>query len=348
MVYFSGFTRIPAHRRDARRRYGRIWRVLRNYEQAVRSSWGNRAGTGYRTVKTLVCILVLALAALPAAADMANPGDGITLSAGFSFLYGGLDEYAYSGGSRTSRLAWDLHPLVLAGTRLSGEYAGVRLAGWLWYALNESSGRVRDYDWDPATGILTDYSKHRIHQLGSVFSGISASFLLRITEGISITPGLGFRYDSIRLAAEGGFVESPAGSDPVRVYGTSVIYRQAYYIPYAIAGAEYRSAVYAASLGIAYSPVAMCEARDSHLKRDRDFFDTIRNARFYMLACSLSRSFSDRMAATLFAEGICIARTRGESYYVDLSTGYRSPTRADAAGIRTRYAVLGLSADVRL
>jgi len=267
----------------------------------------------------------------------------LALSSGFSVMYGTINEYVYDEGRRASCLAWDIKPLMLAGMSLEYEFQSLRFNGSLCFALNENTGSIRDYDWDTSSGVMTNFSRHDAKQRGSFFTDITGNHLFVISENVIIFTGFGLKYSTINLTAEDGYLEYPPGSTPVRVYGKGIIYEQKHLIPYISAGIDYSSGDFVYSFVVDYSCFAMCNARDSHLKRDIDFYDEIRNANFYCIGGEVLYSLSDIVSISVSAEWFYIPETSGDSYYIDLATGTRSEVFKNSGGIKVDYKEVKIS-----
>jgi outer membrane protease len=150
------------------------------------------------------------------------------------------------------------------------------------------------------------------------------------------------------LTAEDGYLEYPPGSPPVSTYGKGIIYEQRYIIPYAGGMLSYSGDIFVLSAGLYFSPFLYCNARDSHIKRDVDFYDSIKMGKYYNIRTSLEYLFSKRTSLTLESSYTYIPLAKGDSYYIDLSSGSTSSTFKNGGGIKAEYFELRLLFNLRV
>ncbi|HON15836.1 MAG TPA: omptin family outer membrane protease [Spirochaetota bacterium] len=266
---------------------------------------------------------------------------GIIISPGFSFLYGTIYEYVFIDGRKGSELRWDLKPLVMAGSEIAFNYSNFYIKESLLFAINDHTGRVKDYDWDDS-GDLSHFSSHSVSQNGAFFFNIILSYLLSMNGNFFFVPGMGFRLSKIQLTAENGYLEYPPGSEPVNTYGKGIIYEQRYLLPYAGGLLRYYGDMFVMSTGLYFSNFLYCNARDNHIKRDIDFYDRIKMGKYYNIYNSVEYLFSDRISLSLLLTYTYIPLKKGDSYYINLSDGVKSSTFKDAAGIKAEFIELML------
>jgi len=276
-----------------------------------------------------------------------NRNSGFTISPGFSLLYGTVNEYVFINGRKGSELKWDVKPLVMAGTEIAYNHSNFDIKGSLLFAINEHTGKIKDYDWNDS-GDLSHFSSHSVSQSGTLFYNMMLSYHLEINREFEFVPGFGIRFNRIQLTAEDGYLEYPPGSPPVSTYGKGIIYEQRYLIPYSGGVLSYGGDVFKLSAGLFFSPFLYCNARDSHVKRDIDFYDSIKMGKYYNIRAYLEYSYSERVSLTLESAYTYIPLVKGDSYYIDLSSGSKSSIFKNGAGIKAEYYELMLLISLRI
>ena len=281
-------------------------------------------------------------------AQVQNTDFSFSVSTALTLMYGNINEYVFDDKGKASELSWEMKPLLLVGTKITGIVGCFKLEGSLFYAINEDTGSIRDYDWNTSTGVMTNYSKHNIKQRGSIFSDANISYMYCLNEKYFFFPGAGIKFNNIQLTAEDGYLEYPPGSSREDVYGKGIIYEQKYLIPYFGAGVQYTEKQFNVSMSFYYSQFVRCNARDSHVKRDIDFYDEIKNGKFYNLKGDVALMITDRTSVSLNCGWTYIPLSKGSSCYIDLSTGEESQVFKNAGGIMVEYADVGLSINLYL
>lgn len=271
-----------------------------------------------------------------------------SISTAFSFMYGSINEYVFNDEIKASELKWDLKPLLLAGAKISCSFNSFKLEGSLFYGINDDTGSIRDYDWDTSTGEMTNFSQHNVKQRGSLFGDINIFYTYGINQDFSLLPRIGIKYNNIQLTAEDGYLEYPPGSPREGVYGKGIIYEQKYLIPNIGAGILYKVDPLSIDILFCYSHFTVCNARDSHVKRDIDYYDEINNAEYYYIRSEVLYDIDERISLSLNCGWTYIPLSKGSSYYIDLSTGEKSEVFENAGGIKTRYIEITLFINLRL
>lgn len=285
----------------------------------------------------LLLLLILTINISAMSQEESGSDFSVSVSTALSFMYGNINEYVFDETGTVSRLDWDIKPLFLVGTKLSVSSGNLQIKSSLFYAVNEDTGSIKDYDWDTSTGGMTNYSKHNVKQKGSVFTDTGISYKYKIDEKLSLIPAAGIMYNNIQLTAEGGYLEYPPGSARDPVYGKGIIYEQKYLIPYIGAGLRYDFGGLALGADFNYTAFLWCVARDSHVKRDIDFYDEIINASYYNINGDITYTVTERVSASVECGWTYIPESKGDSYYIDLSTGEKSLTSYNGGGIRAVY-----------
>lgn len=265
-----------------------------------------------------------------------KPNSGFSISPGFSLLYGTIYEYVFIDGRKGSELKWDIKPLMMAGTEIAYDYSNFEIKCSFFFPINEKTGKIKDYDWDES-GDLSHFSSHSVSQSGTHFFNMILSYSLDINREFLFAPGIGIRINRIKLTAEDGYLEYPPGSPPVKVYGKGVIYEQKYLIPYAGGILSYSGDRFKLSAGFYFSSLLYCNTRDSHVKRDIDFYDSINMGKYYNIQTSLEYLWTERVSLTLESTYTGVPLVKGDSYYIDLSNGSKSSIFKNGAGIKTEY-----------
>ena len=260
-------------------------------------------------------------------------GFSFSLSPSFSAYYGSTSEYVFEDGKRISELKWDIKPFISPGISFCSSYMNFSVRGSYNQALNEKSGVIKDYDWD-SEGNWTNYSKHGETQNGSMFMDISAGYSFVINKTISFCPSFGFRYAYLRFTAQNGQLQYPPGSTPIKVYGTGIIYEQKYSIPYVgfstSALLPWCTVIFTAN----YSCIGRCDDKDEHIERSIAFYDSIKHINYYNFGFHISRLISEKTNLSIGLNYNYIPLSKGDSYSVDLSSGTRTSTSSNSAGIR--------------
>ncbi|MGQ9842804.1 MAG: omptin family outer membrane protease [Spirochaetota bacterium] len=256
--------------------------------------------------------------------------------AGAGFLQGTIGEYVYENNRTLSRLNWNISNLLYYhySLRLQYEYlfAGIQVQG----GINDTIGTIDDSDWVDENNptVKTHYSKHDNYLEKYTTCNCDIGFESRINDTISLKPCIGFLYKSIKMSARDGYVEYPPGSPKVPVYGIGIIYEQRYYIPYiAFEGKLNLHDWWAITAGVAISLCAQASDIDNHVKRDLDFYDDFNGVLYLKSDIGIQYSFHQNIKISVRGIYEYVPEQKGDMYYIDTSTGAKSNTFSDTAGI---------------
>lgn len=285
----------------------------------------------------------------------------LNFSAETGLLFGSIDEYAFSGGSKISELNWRLDPLVYAGGTAALQYQHLVFSAGFWSGFQQRTGIIEDSDFidpydlevnDTVTPVpsRTYYSRHDniIHK--AYFFDFNAGYLVDLGRyGIFSFVG-GFNYFNIKMSARNGSLHYPAPyyAPNIAVYGDGIVYEQKVYIPYIGAAIALRRDLFYARGAIYFSNWLSCDATDNHLVRKIDFHDSIYAAIYLHLMLGAGVQINQYVSIELAGSFSYIPVTRGDEYIVDHNAGTTSPTYAGITGIGMQLWELRLSGVIKL
>jgi outer membrane protease len=245
-------------------------------------------------------IPIILLAALTAAQGFAED-IVLTATTGTGIIYGVVQEFVYSTYINqpytVSELDWDLKSLYTANAALSMRMAnGFAASLSVQLGIPWKTGFITDSDWlnyeyngDPTK---TNFSKHDCFAERAVLLAAQAGWEIPLAGWVTLEPFLAFEFMDFKWTARDGFLQYPPGwfgSGPTKPYpdastdvvvpvsGTSIIYRQTYYIPAVGLSAKIRSGSTSGALSFAFSPLVFCNDVDNHEFAGFDFYDTMSN-----------------------------------------------------------------------
>ncbi len=317
-----------------------------------------------RPLPALLRLALLVLAAsvlLPGRAGAmraGNLGESMTLFEGETpvslqlsggYLQGRSEELVFEEetGRKVSELDWDLRNIYMLGGTVS-----VGTADWLllnlggWAAVNRDSGRMTDYDWmDAATGDWSDRSVHRTKLDHGYMLDVNAMFPVSLREGVSVAPMVGFKVDNWKWHDEdSNHIYSDVGwrDDVGRTDGTSIIYEQWFYTPYAglCAGAQFgdfRLGAYARGTLWAWA-----RDKDQHLARNTVFTGEFSGIHYYGVGAEASYAVTQRFSVGLAYDYQEYLRTKGDMTVDDRDDGERATAR-NGGGVSHHSSMVTLS-----
>jgi outer membrane protease len=254
---------------------------------------------------------------------------------GAGLSQGTIGEYVYYNNQTLSRLNWNINNLWYYHYSIILQYeylfAGIQVHG----GINDIIGTIDDSDWDQNNPtIKTHYSKHDNYlEKYAVYNG-TIGFESGINDIIILKPFIGFLYKSIKMSARDGYLEYPPGSPKVPVYGVGIIYEQRYYIPYVACECKFNiHDNWAITAGVALSLFAQASDIDNHVKRDLDFYDDFGGLLYLKSDIGIQYSFHENINLGVRCIYEYVPEQKGDMYYIDTSTGIKSSTFSDAAGI---------------
>jgi outer membrane protease len=203
------------------------------------------------------------------------------------------------------------------------------------YSTNQGSGEVTDSDFNQSTGEKTKFSKHKSRLEAANYTDFNVRYTFIRKQPVTLTGILGYGLRRIKVVTQDGFVEDPVGTTPREVYGIGIAYDQIYQIPYM--GMIFYHATNPKltwSVSTVYSNWVNINTLDNHFKRNLDFYDKMKGGVYYAVTPSMHWQVNRKNAVSLSFQYIKLNEVRGESYSFDTSTGEKSPTRENGAGIR--------------
>jgi outer membrane protease len=240
-------------------------------------------------------------------------------------VYGVSREIVWNGSARLSELDWDLKALATAGLAVDWTLpSGMRLGLSARAGLPGRTGSLQDYDWLGAGGWWTNYSRHDARVDGALLADLelgwgSSAGALRFEPFV----GLGAMY--FNWTATDGYLQyipypytytvTPPDVAPVPIYGTGIIYRQAWLWPALGLKASWspaRSLDLRASF--AFSPSVYCADEDFHALRSVVFTETMGGGFLLEPRLSLDWRAAERVSLRLEIGYRAIAGLRGDSY----------------------------------
>lgn len=255
---------------------------------------------------------------------------GLSLDAGY--LHGTVGEYVYDRGNRISELDWDMKPLFYAGFSVSafiGRHIDLGLG--VWEGIRRRTGRMEDHDWN-LTGVKTDYSRHENRLDAARFLDMNAGWIAFSGRHLMLSLHLGYARRKIAFEARNGFEEDP-GSPRIPIDGPVMRYVQTYSIPYAGFRIAYmHRRTFTLGINALCSPVASCEAVDNHYLRNMVFHDSMRYGTYVHVEGTGRLNLHHSCSVDLSLFRSTVREFRGNSYYINTQTGYRSPAVGNGAG----------------
>ena len=255
---------------------------------------------------------------------------------GVGFVQGTIGEYVYDDNRTLSRLNWNMSNLWYYHYSVALQYeyffAGIQVHG----GINDTIGTIDDSDWVDENNptVKTNYSKHDNYLEKYASYNGTIGFESRINDVISLKPYIGFLYKSIKMSARDGYIEYPPGSPKVPVYGIGIIYEQRYYIPYVACECKFNlHDSWAITAGVALSLFAQASDIDNHVKRDLDFYDDFGGLLYLKSDIGIQYSFHENINLGVRCIYEYVPEQKGDMYIIDTSTGARSNTFSDTAGI---------------
>ncbi len=272
----------------------------------------------------------------------------IETSLNSSLVYGSLGEYVYSGSRTVSRLDWDMQGIVFTGFSINAEISkSCIIHAEFNYGISDDAGRIRDYDWENSDS-LTNYSNHRCILEKAFTFKASAGYRLSLSDSITLTPDLFISAFDIKLTALDGYYQYPPDSAPIDLYGTVISYRQRYLIQGIGITAALSLKKIKVSAELAYGFCGKCRAVDSHHLRDTDFYDSFDSVKMFSARAAAQFSLTEHHFAGLFTGLISMPETKGDEYHIDTSSGARSNTLQDSAGVKLKLYQTGIYAGLKI
>jgi plasminogen activator len=291
---------------------------------------------------------------------------GMSLSIKGSYLAVGGEarEYVYAGEARSygqapeykvSELIWDITSLAMAGGTISAQLGeDLRINAGAWFAVNEGSGGMEDYDWiwqAPQSGDWTHFSESEVDIESAYSIDINASLGLFELGPFQVSGLLGYKHDFWEWSDFGGtYIYSTFGfRDDVGSFGgeNGIDYEQTFDIPYvgiqlATEGASVRASGY-----FLYSPLVMAEDKDHHILRNLYFREEFEGGDFFAAGLDVSIDLTESIFIAGSVDAQVIPEFTGDMF-VKTGPDGEEGTSPDGAGIENTVVAVGLSAGIRL
>ncbi|MEW6527841.1 MAG: omptin family outer membrane protease [Spirochaetota bacterium] len=274
---------------------------------------------------------------------------------GVGFSQGTIGEYVYDNHRLLSRLNWNIDYLWYYNFSVALWYNSFFAQIQVHSGINDKIGTIDDSDWvdDNNPTVKTHYSKHDNYCERYASYNCNIGFKSEITDSFSLKPYIGFLYKSIKMSARDGYLEYPPGSPKVPVYGVGIIYEQRYYIPYIALSSEINVTETIGILaGMSVSLFAFAEDIDNHVHRnpgdDIDFYADYDGIIYFHAYAGCFVSLNDTIKIALDVVYEYVPEQKGDTYYINTSTGIKSPVFNDAAGLKYSVFSVQLSLVYRL
>jgi len=242
-------------------------------------------------------------------------------------------ELVFDQGQKISEIAWEMKPIIFTGYTI---YAKVHKRSALnfsyWSGLNNHLGSVEDSDFED--GIKSSFSKHTATLERVYLADLDFRYDFLTSTPVTLTGILGYSLRQIKMGAKDGYVESPPGSARKDVFGMGIGYEQIYKFPYVGIDMDYAlQQRLKLNLSTFYSNNVSIETLDNHFGRGIDFYDTMRGGVYYAVGPSAHFQIGRNNVLSVSSLYMKIKEVKGNSYSVNTSTGERSSTRENGAGI---------------
>ncbi len=282
----------------------------------------------------------------------------ITTEAGV--LDGLAKEFVYDQGVSpdyiVSELDWQLQPVFYWG-------AGIDLGYRQWYAelnlksgVSGESGSITDSDFLDGNGVKTNFSESNAYTEQALLADLTVGWKVEAFPGMKLGLFVSGDYMDFKWTAQDGYYQYPstgseysynangsvvygtypawsASESKVPIYGTAIVYEQAYIYPAVGVSAEValaRRLTLGASFS--YSPLVYCSDEDDHELRLLDFFSAMGMGTMIEPKLDLTYRFSERAALELSASYRVISGLLGNEEVENVGTADASPTYPYAAG----------------
>jgi outer membrane protease len=295
----------------------------------------------------LACILLCAIAR-NAIGEAAPKDIRISTATTAGILYGSSRELVYnqhlSANYKNSELIWPLEPLFYAGAGLalqtgSGIFASLDLR----QGFAGKNGAMTDSDFLNGDGVRTHFSQSDGYVERALLLDLKLGYDFRLASPIKLRAYAGFSYMDFKWSARDGYYQYPdSGSDyyydgsgfhpgtytpwsasetKTPIYGTGILYEQAYLLGSLGLGASYSLLPgLVASASFSFSPLAFCYTEDNHELRLVDFYSKLSGG--LMLEPGLGLEYSLRPGASLRLDlaWLWLGNLKGDIIQVDQGT----------------------------
>ncbi|MCX8123898.1 MAG: omptin family outer membrane protease [Spirochaetes bacterium] len=294
----------------------------------------------YRILLILLCIIYCADSALgnTSLSDSLN----LVTEIGTGILHGTVGEYVYYNNRTLSQLNWNINYLWYHTLSIALNYNFFFIKIQLQNGINTGTiGTIDDSDWvdDNNPTIKTHYSKHDNYcERYNSYNG-NVGFDTDINTIIHFKAYAGFLYRTIKMSARDGYIQYPPGSPKVPVYGVGILYEQLYYIPYLGLTSDINiTEKIKISAGLMFSLFAFAEDEDNHVHRnpgdDINFYADYDGIIYLNAHAGCQYIVNETIAISLNMFYEYVPEQKGDTYYINTSTGIKSPLLKNAAGLK--------------
>lgn len=280
----------------------------------------------------------------------------LTTEVGTGILQGTIGEYVYYNDRTLSKLNWNIDYLLYHTFSVTLGYNSFFVGIQLQNGINTGKiGSIDDSDWadDNNPTVKTHYSKHDNYYERYNTYTTNVGFIWSFNDDVHIKPYIGFLYRTIKMSARDGYIKYPPGSPKVPIYGVGIIYEQVYYIPYIALSSEITVSDKIKFLaGISFSLFGFADDVDNHVHRnpgdDIDFYSEYDWIIYLNATIGFQYIFNEAIAIELILQYEYVPEQKGDTYYINASTGIKSPIFENAAGLRYSMYSVQLSVSYNL
>ncbi|MGA2975191.1 MAG: omptin family outer membrane protease [Spirochaetia bacterium] len=270
----------------------------------------------------------LVLLASSAYGQDARKAFSISMTTSSGLLVGEGFEYVYDQGVSTnykvSELDWPFQPLFYTGAALSlSSRMGIFASLDLKQGLSGKTGTMSDSDFLNGDGVKTNLSESDCYSERDILLDLKLGYDLPLHLPFILGVYAGFSYMDFKWSARDGYYQYPTSGDPYTIdpatgtltsygtytqwsadetktplYGTGILYEQAYVIGSLGLRASYRlldALIVGASFS--FSPLAYCSTEDNHELRLVDFYSTLSGG--FVIEPGLSLEYTIKPGASL-------------------------------------------------
>lgn len=286
--------------------------------------------------KVLILILLLALIDnnLLAEEDGATVKKGnlsFSITTGTGFAQMNVNEYVYDKSRTVSHLDWGNNTFLVNCFCINASWKNMVITGYANNSFKSLDGKVENSDWVGTTSDKTHYSRHDSIVDRYANYGFIAGYNLLFGSFI-LTPGIGYGYTGVSLHANDGYYKYPPTAPKEEVYGTAIIYTLKYHFPFASLGLAFVYNKLRLDLNLRYSCVGTLDAKDSHVMRSIDFYDSFKSLKYYLVEPKISYFATKKLSFFISCHSEYVPKKRGSSYFIDTESGDKSYKEKDVVG----------------
>ena len=273
-----------------------------------------------------------------------------SISVKTGIINGTIVEQVYDHEKKVSHLNWNIDCLSFINTGMTLDYRNVIYIQVEYnHALNRRLGIMDDSDYQQSDGEKIKYSRHNNILENAQSYSCKLWFQYAFYSFMSAGLGINYTYSRICFTAADGYLKYPPTADPELVYGPVIQYSQQYKIPSLfIMTIFHLFQNLSLKTGVSYTPVTTCECIDFHVLREVQYNDSFKRITVLSPFSEIMYCMNDRIGFFLGFRYIYIPTKKGDTIIKDLSTGGKSETMNDCAGINIKLMSwnLGLSLSI--